>query len=703
MVQRQKGKAIFRSFVFLVIVAIIMSVTAWAEDWTVEGGTTERQGWTGDSFLPDYSKYDSATFTDTNFLAITGSESGPLVRGDEVYVQGFESILSYNEAQGIVEWKEAVQGPSYGTPTIVDNTICYGENDRFTCRDATTGALLWEYQEPGIGFYVSSPLILNGKVWTGSAGSSANPALYSFDVKNGDLLSKLEAPQFTSLNNQLVNSPTVSGDIVYFTTTGPNGIEGMLVAVDAADGTRELWRYESPLPWGAFWYGAPSIHNEKIFSVVKGNDINLGVYPSYLITLNKNDGSVLWRYDIADAGFVAERATPVVYAGKIIFAATDGSSTYVYALDEATGTLLWKSAVIPYGIWSSPVVADSKAVLGTNGELLTLSTLDGSTLWTLPLDQGFFGLPAIDNHTLYLIDEGGNLKTYESDTVYNSSEIFFSSKELTKVDGTAEADTILEISVLADVSGKVTISKHLNSAEVLSTDVSTAQNTFGVVQLNKFIDINADEVIKLVLSDAVINLYYTDDELKAAGILDESLLRLYEWDPLLGQWNELPKSGVDTVNNFIYGTTTHFSPFGGGSVEMDTDNDGVSDATDNCQTTRNQNQKDHDADGLGDLCDNCRQDQNGLQADTDGDGRGDACDNDIDNDRSINPKDLCPYSPIPQQDTDNDLVGDSCDLCVGVYDPDQLDGDHDEVGDACDACPLESALSSVDPDRDGCI
>lgn len=63
-----------------------------------------------------------------------------------------------------------------------------------------------------------------------------------------------------------------------------------------------------------------------------------------------------------------------------------------------------------------------------------------------------------------------------------------------------------------------------------------------------------------------------------------------------------------------------------GSAQVDTDNDGVPDSTDNCRTVPNPQQYDEDSDGLGDACDNCPHIPNATQVDTDGDGVGDACD-----------------------------------------------------------------------------
>ena len=62
-----------------------------------------------------------------------------------------------------------------------------------------------------------------------------------------------------------------------------------------------------------------------------------------------------------------------------------------------------------------------------------------------------------------------------------------------------------------------------------------------------------------------------------------------------------------------------------GTGALDTDGDGVPDATDNCPNDANPNQEDADGDGVGDVCDNCPTVPNPDQADSDGDGFGDAC------------------------------------------------------------------------------
>ncbi|MCP4170987.1 MAG: hypothetical protein GY758_09475 [Fuerstiella sp.] len=82
---------------------------------------------------------------------------------------------------------------------------------------------------------------------------------------------------------------------------------------------------------------------------------------------------------------------------------------------------------------------------------------------------------------------------------------------------------------------------------------------------------------------------------------------------------------IPTSNNDADWYLRDFGPLSHGNDE-DMDNDGASDAADNCQNIANSDQADGDSDGVGDLCDNCPSTANADQADADQDGIGDLCD-----------------------------------------------------------------------------
>jgi hypothetical protein len=121
----------------------------------------------------------------------------------------------------------------------------------------------------------------------------------------------------------------------------------------------------------------------------------------------------------------------------------------------------------------------------------------------------------------------------------------------------------------------------------------------------------------------------------------------------------------------------------------DQDHDGIPDATDNCVSISNTNQRDADHDGVGDACDNCEDDSNADQDDSDDDGVGDECDNCQEDSNS------------DQDDSDNDGVGDDCDNCPNKSNSDQDDSDGDGVGDVCDNCALRANANQNDGNGNG--
>jgi hypothetical protein len=142
---------------------------------------------------------------------------------------------------------------------------------------------------------------------------------------------------------------------------------------------------------------------------------------------------------------------------------------------------------------------------------------------------------------------------------------------------------------------------------------------------------------------------------------------------------------------------------------LDSDNDGVPDASDNCPTTPNPDQADVDGDGVGDACDACPTDPSKINPGACGCG---VPDTDSDGDGTPDCSDACPNDPqkthpgscgcgVPDTDTDHDGVPDCVDNCPLRANPDQADADHDGVGDVCDNCPRNANPHQEDSDHDG--
>ncbi len=159
------------------------------------------------------------------------------------------------------------------------------------------------------------------------------------------------------------------------------------------------------------------------------------------------------------------------------------------------------------------------------------------------------------------------------------------------------------------------------------------------------------------------------------GPATSATLALPEWIAVSGADVYVAERGPGSAPS-----TTRIRVIEGAAVapppNLDADEDGVPDATDNCSAVFNTDQADLDDDGIGDVCD----------PDLDGDG----VDNSVD---------TFPNDPTETADADMDGVGDNSDAFPNDA-TETADADMDGVGDNSDAFPNDPA-ESADIDMDG--
>ena len=135
-----------------------------------------------------------------------------------------------------------------------------------------------------------------------------------------------------------------------------------------------------------------------------------------------------------------------------------------------------------------------------------------------------------------------------------------------------------------------------------------------------------------------------------------------------------------TSNNYVDEVFTVVEGSGGGGTDQDSDGDGKPDASDNCPSDANPDQKDFDEDS-----------------------KGDVCDDDDDNDGILDDDDRYPLVAIGDlTDTDKDGAPDACDsACEAKGMKADDDDDDDGILDDDDRYPLVAIGNLTDTDKDG--
>ncbi|HMK46233.1 MAG TPA: PQQ-binding-like beta-propeller repeat protein [Methanocella sp.] len=236
-----------------------------------------------------------------------------------------------------------------------------------------------------------------------------------------------------SADNEIIGSPLVSGNTVYYTDGSPNS--GDLIAVDLSTGNT-IWSYHVD---GAV-EGTPALANGSVI---------FGSYDENISSVRASDGHLLWKSQLSDGMY----SSPLIYDGRV-YVGTDGSDFYalnldsgstawklsdnttqgspagdngkvfigvengtVYALDAATGKAAWAYNTTSY-IHSSPMIYDGKVFISTrdSGRLFALDETTGKPVWTSDLGYKTDATPSVDpaTGTVFIGTYGGYAKAYSA-------------------------------------------------------------------------------------------------------------------------------------------------------------------------------------------------------------------------------------------------------------------------------------------------
>ena len=229
-------------------------------------------------------------------------------------------------------WKYKTDGAVVSSPAVVDGKVYVGSADGYVYSlNANTGELIWKHFT---GAWTTSPTVVDGKVFIGSL----NPGFlfYCLDAATGDSVWDLE-PQG---NNVISANAVVINDRVF---VGEASIPGVIDAVDENSGAI-IWQYQLRLPVSS----SAAFANDKIF---------VGSTDNNIYSLN-TDGSLVWKYETG--GAIASSAA--IADNKVFIGSNDKN---VYSVDAANGGIVWKYET-GGAVKSSPAIANGNLYVGSD-------------------------------------------------------------------------------------------------------------------------------------------------------------------------------------------------------------------------------------------------------------------------------------------------------------------------------------------------
>lgn len=368
-----------RSFVLLLMMMGGLATGAMAGDWPMLMGGPARDG-----HVAAAAPRDLALAWRLDLHAQISAS--PVVTGRQLLV-GAENGNLYAFALDTrkLQWLFHAAGGIASTPAVADGWVYFLSRDgTFHALDAATGDERWTFRTQGealfsahgmfgmpLGpdpvadpwdFYLSSPLVHDGKVYFGSS----DQRVYALDARSGKLVWAYKT------GGVVHSSPALSGKNIVV-----GSWDGAVYALDAASGERR-WRFET--------------QTEQKQSILLGiqaspstdaDSVYVGSRDGHFYAIDAASGRMRWRYDAKGSWVVGTEAQD---EAKVYVGTSD--SGLLVALDKRSGEERFRHDTKVWNFASPLRVGDALVGASTRGELLVLDAASGAVRWRYQSAEG---------------------------------------------------------------------------------------------------------------------------------------------------------------------------------------------------------------------------------------------------------------------------------------------------------------------------
>ncbi len=250
-----------------------------------------------------------------------GPKQWPMFRGDPAHTASSNS----GPTNLSLRWKFTTGGAVISSPTVVNGKVYVGSYDKkIYALDALTGGLEWTFTT-GAGLK-SSLAVADSKVYVGPD----DGYVYCLDAENGSLNWKTPAGGYIQAHfgviSRLSSSPTVVEGRVYV-----GSLDNKTYCFDATSGDI-IWTYET----AGYINSSPAVLDGSIYVISQEPDSGV------LYKLNATTSSLLWKlplpYRISEGREKDMMSSPTVADG-MVFASSN--KLWRYGINATTGEIEW--------------------------------------------------------------------------------------------------------------------------------------------------------------------------------------------------------------------------------------------------------------------------------------------------------------------------------------------------------------------------
>lgn len=272
-------------------------------------------------------------------------------------------------------WSRNTFKSVYSSPAVNSNKVFFGDdNGTFYAFDANKDDEIWRYKTGGR--IIGTPAANNRVVVFGST----DKTIYGLDVNTGNVLWQHQT------NEAVLGSAVIDGNTAYI------GGKSSFYAFDINTGTIK-------------WQNLDIVGHVECKPLITNDKIIFGAWDEYLYALNKNDGTLAWKWKGEQRGvqFSPASVWPVASKNNIFIVTPDNNLT---AIDPKTGETTWYTNEFP--------VKESLGISEDKQRIYAKTTKDNIVCFSANADEpellwktkiGVGG----DNAATMLVEKGGTV------------------------------------------------------------------------------------------------------------------------------------------------------------------------------------------------------------------------------------------------------------------------------------------------------